>query len=466
MADVTVAEALQAFSPAFKSIDLRIVAVKLEEEWRNVIASMFLSSKSQKEIKSEQQQLRGKLPKTDKFSILLDCYPFDSISDLFKQIEKGEIETNGNLIKFHPFDPSKSRIDTYLPSYLKEMKEWKLIGSQVDGRIDDDIWHVMDDQNGPSRLAGYKNVYELIKETLRIRDFDRGRPRALVIGIPMPARIADISLDGESVKIKIKKAFSLNDLQLNMSFERVNPRTDYFEPFWRKTQHVKKCRYPLKRGFCYVTNSIKLANSKPHDRIDVELIHKRVPTLSMDETSLRVPLENAVEPFAKALSAFCSLDVFKERLLKPEQFVEGRKKPNTIFENAVAWLLSLIGFSVLQLGRPFEILKIPETGYQVGSVDIIAYRENEHLLLVDCDTSIPDEKKIRSMMTIKDHFRYIQDEHKQPNIICAIFSPKDCIGISVDHQDVRIMGRYQIERIFEEAMRGNTEQAQSCLLYW
>ena len=213
-----------------------------------------------------------------------------------------------------------------------------------------------------------------------------------------------------------------------------------------------------------MTNPIKLGNSKPHDRIEVELIHRRIPTLRMDEASLMVPLENAAEPFGKALSAFCSMDVFKERLLNPERFVEGRTKPNIIFENAIAWLLSLVGFSVLHLGRNFETLRIPETGYQVGSIDIVAYRENERLLLVDCDTSIPDEKKIRSMKTVKDHFRYIQDEHKQPDIMWAIFSPKDCTGI-LAHPDVKIIGRYQIERTFEEAMRGNTEQARSSLLW-
>lgn len=73
MVGITVNEILQAFSPAFESIDLRIAAVKLGEQLTNVIASMFLSSKSQKEIKSEQQQIREKLPKTAKFFAFHTC---------------------------------------------------------------------------------------------------------------------------------------------------------------------------------------------------------------------------------------------------------------------------------------------------------------------------------------------------------------------------------------------------------
>ena len=85
---------------------------------------------------------------------------------------------------------------------------------------------------------------------------------------------------------------------------------------------------------------------------------------------------------------------------------------------------------------------------------------------VDCDTSIPDEKKIRSMMAVKEHFRYIQDEYKRPNIVSVIFSPKDCTGISVDREAVKIVDRHKINRMFEEAMKGNLEEARSSLVYW
>lgn len=43
MSDVTLSEALSALSPAFKSVDLRIVAAKPQNEWSNVITSIFLS---------------------------------------------------------------------------------------------------------------------------------------------------------------------------------------------------------------------------------------------------------------------------------------------------------------------------------------------------------------------------------------------------------------------------------------
>jgi hypothetical protein len=347
------------------------------------------------------------------------------------------------------------------PSYLKQIKEWRLAGAQADTTKEDAVWRIIQSQNGHARLQGYENIYDLIKETLGIRDLDRGRPRALVIGIPIPARIADVSLDGPSITIKTKKAFDLTDLQLNLFVERWKPGANYYERIWRKTELVKKCKHPsLPREFCHVTNSIKLPDLQPHDLIKVELIHRQVPTLGMDKLRLDVPLRNAVEPFANSLFKFCSLDIFRKRLLSPEQF----KRSSDEFEDAIAWLLALIGFSVAQLRR-FENLRIPSTKYEVGSIDMIAYRENELMLLIDCDTAIPDEKKIRSMMSVDDYFGFIQDEHGKPDIVSVIFSPANCTGISTDNQKVKIVDGQRIERILEEAMRGNLEEVRHSLIY-
>jgi hypothetical protein len=468
MSSLTVSDVLEAFSPSLRSADLRVVAVKPEKHWINVITSMFLSCKSREEIESEQKQVRGKLLKdTSNFRILLGCFPFQMLPSVFEGFKSGEILIRRMRTKFKEIDPYELGVNPYHPNYLREIEEWKLVGSQAQQKIDDILWNIIERQNGQARLHGYTDIYQLISETLRIGDFHRGRNRGLVIGIPMPARIADVSLDGSSVKIKTKKDCSLKDLQLNLSLERVNPRNGRYEPVegGRKIELVKKSKRLPTHEICHVTNSIQLTDLRPNDMIEVKLLHKKAPTLDMGGTRLYVPLENPVEPFARVLNAFCSMEIFRELLLNPER-AKGKTRPNTIFENAVSWLLSLIGFSILPLGRtPFEHLRIPETGYKVGSVDIVAYRENECLLLIDCDTSMPDEKKIRYLKAVKDHFRFIQDEYKRLNIVSVIFTPRDCTGIPSDLQDVKIIDRHKIKMMFEQAMEGNSDQARSSLRY-
>lgn len=479
MSVITVSEVVKAFCSSFKSIDLKTVAVRPENQWVNLITSIFLSSKAPEEIDAKQEKLIKKLPeKTDKFGFFLSCYDIKKLSYLFGQISKGKIPTTRISIKFQDItaikcreiNPYELKAVNYIPSHLKENEEWRLIGAEAKGQVEDrrNLWSIAENQDRAVRLLNFKDIYELIEETLGIRDFARGNDMDFIIGIPMPARIVGASLSDSSVKVKSKKAFNLKDLQLNLTVQGVRLGGGFYETASRYTKSVSRARAELKSlpgyKFCFVTDSIQVNNLMPHDLIDVKLIHKLIPTLNLDERRLTAPLKNAVEPFAKALASFCSLEDFKKRLLNPEQIRRGRMKTSEIFENAVAWLLSLVGFSVVQL-KDFESLRVPETKYERGSIDMIAYRENECLLLVDCDTSIPESKKIGSMIAVKNYFGFIQDEHGCPRIFSVIFSPRDCSEISVGRQAIKIVDKHQIMGIFEDVMKGNQEQARLSLVY-
>lgn len=131
----------------------------------------------------------------------------------------------------------------------------------------------------------------------------------------------------------------------------------------------------------------------------------------------------------------------------------------------MSWLLSFAGFSIVPLGKTKHEKLKTETGYVFGSIDLLGYRENEFLLLAECDTSIPDEKKIRSLSRLKDHFKFIQDKHGEPRIVAAIFSPRDCRDVKVEYHDVSIVDRHRIERLLDEAMKGNIRKMRECLTY-
>jgi hypothetical protein len=454
---------LTAFSSSFRSVDVRIVAAGLDGELMNVITSIFPRCESLEEISAAQQRIKEKLPKnTDRFQILLIHHPFDWIYEFFDRLEKGEITgRTAGWVKFRQFNPFELRIDPYLPSYLKETQEWKLVGSQASGDQEDrsNLWPVLASRSGAARLCGYKDVYELIREALGMADFSQGTTRDFVVGIPMPARIAKSSIENSSLKIQTKTISGLKDLQLNVSVDRASARTPYYETVWRKTETVSES--PSNDNFCVITNSIDLTNLEPHDFIDVELIHRKVPTLSMDADRLRMPLQNPSEPFAKMLTEFCSVDLFRKRLLQPEHV----KSAAGEFEDAIAWLLSLIGISVVQLKGDCQKLRT-ETSYEIGSIDMIAYRENEQILLIDCDTQIPDEKKMRSMTAVKDYFKFLQDEFRRPDIVCMIFTPRDCAGIPAIQDTVKIVDKQKITLILEKAIEGNTEEARKILSYW
>jgi len=479
MSGVTVSEVVKAFYSSLRTIDLRAVAVKPEKHWVNLVTSIFLSSKTREELSAEQDRLIENLPEnTDKFGFFLGSYGVEHLQYLSGQIRQGRFTATRipsklqdmATIQYRDVDLVSLKVERHFQSYLKENGLWRLVGAKAEGNEESrrDLWEFVDsEQNGDARLRGFKDIYDMINETLGMNDFRRGNKTDFIVGIPVPARIIKASISNSSVNIQTKKAFNLTDLQLNLTVERWTRRGAY-RTVSREMKLVSRSRVELKNlpdhEFCHVTDSIQVPDSKPHDSIKIKLIHQKIPALDLDETRLTVPLENAVEPFAKVLTSFCSLEDFRRQLLHPEEMKKGRMKADRIFENAVAWLLSLTGFSIAQL-RDFEKLRVPETKYERGSIDMIAYRENECLLLVDCDTSIPESKKVRSMIALRDYFDFIQDELGYPRISSAIFSPRDCSEIIEDDQAVKIVDREQILRMLEDVMKGDQEQARQSLIY-
>lgn len=437
--------------------------MKTTDGWMNAITSLFPSNKTLKEIEQEQQMIRSKLSKEinqEVFNIFLAAFPFEKLYNLSQQIMEGEVTVNDVLIRFRKFDPFTLRVDHFLPDYLKDIEEWRLFGGEGKASADDrkHIWSIIDSQEGAAKLLGYAEIYDLINEILGIRKFNRGEERDFVLGVPIYARIVDTDLKGSSVEITTKKHINLDNLQLNLSLDRLKPRAYQSETVQRITKLVEKCKRPLIEDFCCVTSTIQITDMQPHDRIEVTLINRDFPTLEVDRTFMMVPLKNTVEPFAKTLLRFCSLEKIGQHLLNPEQCAEKQKMtPDKIFERAVSWLLSLAGFSVISLGKQYEKL-IEPTKYEIGSVDIIAYRENEYLLLVDCDTKIPDEKKIGSLLNMKGYFSFIQDKHKEPRINPVIFSPRYCKELMGKYKEITIVDQSRIKWLLENVMLGKVEE--------
>ena len=199
----------------------------------------------------------------------------------------------------------------------------------------------------------------------------------------------------------------------------------------------------------------------PFDWLQVELIH-RDSGLTLDKDHRKVPLTNIAEPFLKTLDSFCSLHDFEKMLFEPEH----EKKAQDVFEDAVAWLLSLAGFDVIRLRlgmKSFDKLIVGE-GYQKGCADIIAYEENERILLIECTTGPADEIKVQKLAETKKYFREKLKGYEKLPIVPILFSPSD-FRKSSPSIDVMIADQSVIKRILEAVVKGKREDARSILYY-
>lgn len=404
---------LEAFRPFLKSIDIRTFAVRSisDGEWENLITSIIVSEKTFDEVKS----IHDKLPKirNNQIALFLGAFPFDySVFEGFCQGEIGHgmvlIARGGGVgfgrlrIRTKQFDPLKLKVTSTRRRIEGSLKNVLTATNSNSDPEREGLWAVAQNQALLAKQLGYTSTEDLIRDTLRLKDASHNKVFELIISDI--AQINGIIFNKSTFDVEISKISGLRNLQLNVIQSRTDNYGSYY-PIWRGRIPIDERVEPSKEQICVMKESIQPPDLLPFDHLTLELIH-RDSALTLDETWKRAPLQNVVEPFFRVLDAFCPFAEFKEMLLEPEKC--GGKEPEKRFENAVAWLLSLAGFYAVYLGAKIKVSKKKnlvsfdvlrnEIGLPIGCSDIIAYEDNERLLLVDCDIGSPDVKKLHSLI--------------------------------------------------------------------
>lgn len=426
------------------------------EPTQNLITAIFLSDKTVEEIKLEHKKLSKVRNDENNFEIYCDALPFDF--SIIQKISNGEIRFPvSSSIQY----PIKARAFNPLTLKVTSTQEWREGSTYYVLKASDQgvsetrkkMWDIVYQQNNFVNRFGFPDVQQLIRHYLKIKNYSYNVTKDFEITIPPFVKIDNVQFLDKQVTINIQNPSQLNNLQLNLKLERDR------ETVWLQPCEIKGTDNSLE---------VKINEMLPFDSLTIELIH-RDSGLTLDRTYKKAPLENVAEPFVKTLDAFCSLDKLQKMLFEPEKY---GKNPAKIFENAVTWLLSLAGFETVHLGKKIKKFngkeeqfdKLQSNGYHIGSADIIAYEENERILLIDCDIGTVDPQKVQKLAELKKHFRENLKGYEKLPIVPILFTPKDftktppSIDVMIAHQSV-------IKRIFEAVVKGDREQARSLLYY-
>jgi len=452
---------------------MRTIAVSppLSEEWQNLVTSMVISEKSVAEVKEEQ----SKLPKIRTNQIALFTYAGALDFSIFKDFIKGSFGYNRVLTPNGSVAFGALRVETrkFNPLHLKmasqrrrmeETLKWVLSAAGANTSPDrEKLWTIVQDQAMVAKLHGYSSMEELIKEILRIENISHNVDfRLSVFDL---AKIKNVNFGDSSFEVEIERPKGLKDLQLNVKVERTT-EGGFRSPVLKRPFPIDECKEKPTGELCATKKTVQTPILFPFDTVVLELIHG-ISALTLDQTYLSVPLRNPVEPFYNTLTAFCPVDKFREMLLKPENF---KNAPEKMFENAVAWLLSLAGFQTIYLGANSKATKTnfdklsKFDKYHVGSADIIAYEDSKRLLLIDCDLSGLDEKKIRKLNELTDHFKS-SCEYEELKFVPIIFTPK-YLTENMKKKPVCAIDGYIIESILEDLAKGDREGARWKIQYY
>lgn len=460
---------IDAFKLGLKSVDVRTVAVKPSEEelWQNLVTSINISEKTLGEVIVEQSKMPSVRNKD--FAIFRNAFALTEAEVtkelIFSQIETGQLyfptSEGWFVVQVRKFDPFSLKVGSRW-DYVRGVQKY-FLGSTASGKTQERerLWLIANNQHQEVKRQNYQDIQELINDTCKTKDYSNGSVTDFEIRISCVAHIETSFFKGKLFVVKIRKPIGVAGLQLNLNLKRY---TAYpYQTVWKTTFYIDEVE---KQTIEFVAQP---EGTLPFDQMNIELIHKN-SALVLDSIITQAPLINVAEPLVKTLDSFCPLNEFKRMLLEPQKC---GKQPQKIFENAVAWLLSMAGFCTIHLGievRTLEkgIIKTDrltlENKFQIGAADIVAYEENNRILLVDCDIGPFDDKKLQALSETQKHIEATANELKPLRIVAALFCPLESNEIARQNPNVRVIDKYGIERMFEQVVRGDREMARHSII--
>ncbi len=455
-----VSTAIEALGGSFNSVDLRIAAVK-REQWTPVLSSVYFSNEPPAKVTEEHDSIRKRMKNfvTKEFAFFFQSYPYEEWAQVAGKFAEGNIDIESSNLLGEKVDLLKLSV-LPRPMYLAARgwpvvgAEWSLAGQQATNQFLGELQKL----RGGALVMGYDDEYQLISDVLQVKDFTNMARRYVVIGIPIYASISEVVPQSDLISVTVRRHTGLRDLQLNFNVLDPDLRTGNYEVLSRLTRRVKNVT-ATRTEFEDTTITYRFGRMQV-DLVQVRLLHRAIPLIDIGLDRVTIPPRKPTEPLTVALSAFCSLETLREQLTSPETHEEKSVKAGRVFEGAVAWLLALHGYSVVRLEGRNEQLRVPPSEYEIGALDILAHKPRK-LFLVECDTSIPDEKKIHAILAVKDRLQRILPRQARFTFEAVVFTPRD-VG-QFESFGVPIADRRSILALFNGVLKGRELELENCL---
>ena len=406
MSRVSIAEVLEACASTYRTIDIRVAAIRGQDRWHNAFAAIRLTSLSPAEVRAYHARLgkqHGTIA-TDQFAIALNVRPFSDWEQVYDDATISVIRV-GNL-----------RVDVGSMLALGAQVEY-LRPPQPRGRLFDDLqWPSLDITAGENPVGklradqlvrtveacGYVSAYQAIAAICEADTWpNTSHGYNFLLRLPIFAALSEAA-------ITPREAVLRTELRRHKALKNVTVQA----VFRARSSQIPRGRAGLARLTRFATDgpfetlagTTTVPNMAPEDIVELSLAHPTLGELERHTYEVRTLLP-AVERnlLLEALKHFCPLATLEDLLTNPGVQHGGKTDQSAAFEQHVAWLLSLFGLSPIVLGR-HEHLRAGRG--QEGSIDILAKRPGTNtLLLVACTIAPPkheDFAKLWHLTTILD----------------------------------------------------------------
>jgi hypothetical protein len=404
---VSVAELIEAFGRTYKSIDVRIAAMKEKDSWVNLFTVVRLSYEGHNATAARLELLEQRFLRirTEHFRIDLVTLPFSQWETFCLDVSSGVVHANEESIRL------------LSPIVLREQKgcvSWHATGfkyadshpwpSLTVSRTTQDRAKFYDSTvNKELSAIGYSSPNEAIDHVFEAANIHQDAFNCdFFLFVPVFAFISKIwiSQSRKRIYVSVVRHNEVSGLRIALSFHG----RDSAHGLTPKGRHVlDRFGSPMSDASVFEeTVDAEIPDLLPEDNVQAALLSSAVGELwsTSDWVSRLVPPAQR-NLLLEALKRFCPEDKFEQLVCSPHTIEPSNLKESAAFERTVAWLLGLFGYLTISLGE-FEYLSAPGRKVRLGSVDILAkVPSGETLLLVSCTLGVPKEEDFANLVNMQ-----------------------------------------------------------------
>lgn len=451
-------EILDSLTECYNSMDIRTVAYRSENAWKSIITIIRFRIEDAEEIKKQHEKFKKyNLIWADRFRVGLYAFPIGEWKKLQANWEKNCIELQPDFLVNIPAEDLRRPVnDSPGLAMFDEMDtEWKSFAYDPRGSKEIYDQKILLDQNKFARENNFGNIYEYLSTILQVKvGYIIWQNSCNMIVAPVFFRINSAKLidhtltvqgvwhPDQSIKLAIQMYKKDRDgtrgsIKENIPIElKIEGKTTPLQEF----TVVKQIEGGLDdEQFEIIVTSKGMLLEKYGGRVELSKIQK-------------IELQ---DPLSQIFEKVVSMDILKKMIT---EFEPKKKKDRAIiFERGISWMLSLLGFNTILLGKGHERFKHnPDV-----VLDILAF-SNDQVLLVNVTTGALEAPDITRLKHAKRELsRELHDFPIRPILVSSMSAQE--IRSSVGENDVRLLGIEELENIIVFLEEGKKEEAREIL---
>jgi len=457
--DINLEKAWNELKDCFKTLCIKSLALRVNNQWFNIRTTGFLTSKDKGEIekvvKHKYEQIKN-LGVTEISDLLItfDVYDATYFPDFVRQLSSGTVVIRGEPIRLG--ENVTVGLESYSHTYSQEPYDYPRISLVATAfrRLDERrIYEVAEEL----KTYGYSGLDELGPQWLMLPHV-MGYGFEAIIDIPVYFLPLGMKLeDGEVVFKAICHKCLARKLKLRITLKKPTQAPVSYFPV-----ENYRCELPEPReeiGEVEVRQRLK-SSIRREDVVEYA-VTSIIGIIAEKDEKVENLLRREVlsEGFPKLITQFVPLDRLKAIIVESRNVGGKIRDPSLAFQRAIAWLLSILGFQVVELeGTDYKFIE--EMNGTKREIDIaIRDPQTGKTYIADLTLRSPPDEKIDDVANLQLLLQR-RGIFAEPMIIVGEYATAKKRNI----RNVKILDLEDLQAIMNALMEGNIEEARRKIL--